>query len=231
MQLEHHIQREIIHKLIFTPRLRFRDLKPEGLESNVLTYHLGQLLRAGLIEKEDMYYSLTSDGMTYADSLSFTNLKPRRQPKLITIIALQSKPTGRYLLAKRMQEPFIGTLMLPNGKLHFGESTQEQAEREQHEKLGTDYALNQRGFVTIRTTQGERVVSHVAAIVYSAEVASEHQPPASERFSYIWVDSHKEGFKLMPGTSELLKLLRTERDLFMADITAPCESDILEKDV
>ncbi|MDB5184783.1 MAG: Hydrolase [Candidatus Saccharibacteria bacterium] len=204
--IEHHIQRSIIDRLMHHAQLRFSELKPDGMESNIFMYHLKQLIKAGLVAKTNDAYHLAYAGLQYVDGLSSDDLRPRKQPKLIAIMALHTA-TGQWLLAERLVQPYIGQRMFVSGKQHFGESFAEQAAREIHEKTGVDVALTYRGIANIRIHDGQMALTHVVAHVHQGEVA-QILPAPSDRFRYVWHDFSEDQAPLMPGTRELYEQLQ-----------------------
>lgn len=216
--IEHHIQREIIDRLMRADTLRFSDLKPDGMESNIFMYHLKQLMKDGYVEKDGTAYRLAAKGLTYVDSLSSQNKRPRLQPKLITILALYDRE-GRWLLAERKVQPYLGTRMFPSGKQHRGETGAEHVVRELREKTGwSEVALTFRGVADIQITDATgTLLTHVVARVYAGETEAA-TPPESDRFRYVWHDFNSDATPLMPGTAELYEYL-AKPEPFMIEIS------------
>lgn len=208
--VDHHIQRAIICQLSLAKEKRFSELKPNDMESNVFDYHLKQLLAARMIRKtESGAYELDMLGLTFIDGLSSENKLQRKQPKVICILALQNE-TGDWLLAKRLQQPYIGTWMFPSGKQHFGESFEEHAPRELAEKLGLKaLPLEHRGFVDIRIAQADTLITHAVGHVFYARISEKLLTiPDDDRFEYSWHSlSEDVVVTLMAGTKELHDLL------------------------
>jgi len=141
----HHIQYTIIDLLIHNDILRFSELKPKGLESNLFQYHLKYTIKEGYVCKVEGGYTLTPKGLYYADRHSVVIKGERKQPKIITIIVV-SDQKGRVILLPKDKQPFFGTYHLPAGKIHEGESIDEAASRELKEKVsigevGLRYAM------------------------------------------------------------------------------------------
>lgn len=220
VMIEHHIQRDILTRLMKAKSVRFSHLKPEGMESNSFMYHLKQLIAAGYVtQTDDKSYVLTPQGLSYVDGLSLTNSLPRRQPKLLCIIALRNSD-GEYLFAKRLMQPTIDTWMLPSGKQHFGESSEKHAEREMREQLRADASLVRRGLLDLRITHDGELVSHLVAQVYSGKYEGA-PPPDTEKFHYEW-RSVDDLSPLTPGTAELIEALESDQTTFYLslDMTA-----------
>ncbi len=120
-ELTHHIQREIINRLIRAKVLRFKDLKPDGMESNIFMYHLKQLIKHGYVAKTNHGYTLAVEGLRYADNINWSKRQPLPQPKNICIFAITNSH-NQWLLAERKLQPFIGMYMLPGSAQQYGVS-------------------------------------------------------------------------------------------------------------
>jgi 8-oxo-dGTP pyrophosphatase MutT (NUDIX family) len=212
--IEHHIQREILQRLTHAAGLRFTGLKPAGMESNIFMYHLKQLMAQGYVEKVGDAYQLAAPGLSYVDSLSTENHRPRPQPKLIAILALHDGQGG-WLLAERKIQPYIGTRMFPSGKQHRGETSMAHATRELYEKTGwQDVPLRHRGIadVQISDTTGT-LVTHAVAVIYQGEVGPRPLPPGTDRFTFVWHNFATDVQPLMPGTQEVFTQLGLAGDI------------------
>jgi ADP-ribose pyrophosphatase YjhB (NUDIX family) len=217
--IEHHIQKDILLRLSTAASLRFSELKPADLESNAFMYHLRQLQAQKLVEKAEQGYRLTDEGLAYIDGFSFHTLKPRKQPKVISILAIRS-PTGMWLTARRKYQPYIDQYMLPSGKQHLGEGPSEHAERELREKLRLDLPLSRRGLSDIRIYRGEKLITHVLAHIYEGQAVDDSLPPETHQFHYEWVARDDAERRLLAGTREIMDKLETETELFFLSLDA-----------
>lgn len=208
--IEHHIQQEIIDKLSRAASLRFSQLKPKSLEANLFMYHLKQLMKLDYVEKCDEGYRLATAGLTYVDSLTLTNRKPRKQPKIIAIFALKNS-RGEWLLARRKLQPYIGQLMIPSGKQHFGESPEEHIKREIKEQIGEAIKLKRCGFADIRIKKDDYLVTHISAHIYRGGYDGP-SPADTVKFSYEWVAAPSQD--LLVGTEEILAELKKDQKNF-----------------
>ena len=154
---------------MFTEYARFTDLRPKGVDSNLFSYHLKLLIGRGYVAKNDRGYTLSHKGMQYVDRVSTAGMKPRTQPKIITMLFVQ-KPDGAILLQRRSKQPHINTWTLPYGKIHIeDESLENAAIREASEKLGSSPAVAQHlGDCYIRVAHSGAVenttLAHVMAV-------------------------------------------------------------------
>ena len=133
--IKHHIGRSIIGYLQTHEFARFSDMRPKGVDTNLFTYHLNRLIKKGFIEKTDSGYTLSKKGLVYVDRVSYERMKLRSQPKIITMLLVQSSD-GNVLLQQRKKQPYINTWTLPYGKIHIDDSSvMAAAIRESEEKL------------------------------------------------------------------------------------------------
>jgi 8-oxo-dGTP diphosphatase len=147
----HELQQHILTQLILNHSLRYAQLKPAEVEGNLFMYHLKKVMQAGYVEKlADGSYSLSPAGQDYAERMSLTMMKPRFQPRVVTLIYCVDTE-GRHLLYRRKRQPLIGLAGFPYGKVHLGETIHEAAERELMDKTGLTAQLAHRGdgYVTI----------------------------------------------------------------------------------
>jgi ADP-ribose pyrophosphatase YjhB (NUDIX family) len=215
--IEHHIQKEILLRLSKAPSLRFSELKPEELESNAFMYHLKQLQAQKLVDKTEAGYQLSDDGLAYIDGFSFNTLKLRKQPKVISILAVRNT-AGQWLLAKRKYQPYINQYMLPSGKQHLGEAPAQHADRELKEKLHINVPLKRRGLSDIRIYRGDKLITHVLAHIYEGVVDDASLPPETHQFSFDWIKKDDKDYKLLAGTTQIMNSLESEAGLFFLSL-------------
>lgn len=136
--LTHHIQRDIVARLLTREFAAFSELKPKKVDSNLFSYHLKLLQKHDFIVKTDKGYTLSRKGLVYADRVSSEKMRIRTQPKIITMLLVQNSE-GEVLVQSRSKQPYINTWTLPYGKLHIDdESVSAAARRESREKLNFD---------------------------------------------------------------------------------------------
>lgn len=164
----HWIQKEILKQLILHPQRRYSELKPDGVEGNLFMYHLRSLIRDGYVAKTGSgRYALSADGKRYADRLSLDTLKPRIQPKIVSMIVCRNA-RGEYLLYRRVRQPFSGMVSFPHGKIHLGETVAEAAARELSEKGGLRATLRHCGEVYLTVYQAGELVTQTLCHVFTA---------------------------------------------------------------
>lgn len=135
----HYYQAELVKKLAYGKGLRFNGLLIEGLGSEHMNYHLKKLLELGLVSKNQTAYFLTDTGKDYFNLLDEKTDMVEKQPKISVIVhAKRKNKKGKveHLLMKRLRQPYYGKVGHLTGKVKFGETLAEAANRELYEETG-----------------------------------------------------------------------------------------------
>lgn len=170
-------------------------------------YHLKQVIEEGLVKKRpDGKYELTSEGNLLADKTSLSNLKPRIQPKIITLIVCQNKQ-GEFLLYKRKRQPLISLIGFPYGKIHLGETIFQAAGRELKEKTNLSANLKHCGEVYLTTYQQGELISQILAHIFTGTNLSGDLKKDSQIGECFWEKlSTLQIDQLIPGVLDIQKL-------------------------
>lgn len=168
--IEHHIQRHILSVLMYEKIARFRDMRPENVDTNLYSYHLKLLQKADFVQKVDGGYTLGKAGILYIDRVSTSTLKVRTQPKVITMLVAQNSE-GELLLYHRQRQPYTHQWTLPYGKLHIEDDSLEMsAKREAFEKLQLkDAKVTHAGDCYIRVRDKNETVMTTLAHIFRLE--------------------------------------------------------------
>lgn len=197
----HHIQKHIIDVLMYKQVARFRDLRPPKTDTNLFTYHLNSLIKAGVIEKSAAGYALSVKGLSYVDRVSTEKKTVRTQPKIISMLVIQNGE-GDILLQRRNKQPYIDTWTLPYGKLHIEDrSTLRAAQREAFEKLGLENPdMEHAGDCYIRVWSKDELVSTTLAHVFRL-----YHDDIIESDDLVWARPHKLAqYTLAPAVEEIM---------------------------
>lgn len=213
----HPIRQDILRKLILNSKLRFARLKPDDVESNHFIYYLKQLMGEGLVVKEDDLYALSDEGKQLASIISLDSLTPRLQPKIMTAQVLYDG--DKVLIHRRTREPYIGSISLVNGKLHYGELVADAAKRELKEKTGLSADMRHAGMVYLSYMEQGESVNHLLSHIFVGKnpsgelISTEHSEPF-----WVEVSKVKKLDYVLPGTVEILELIKKSKDqLFFAE--------------
>lgn len=212
----HELQRHILKKLTVNKEARYSELKPASVESNLFAYHSKNLIKVGYISTKKGVYKLTAAGRQFVDRVSFETFKERIQPKIVTLLVLQDK--GKYLLYKRRRSPFIDHVGFPYGKIHLEERLSEAADRELQEKTGLKAGLKHRGDVYITVHDETELISHMLCHVFSGTKITGELKNDSSIGECFWDEVENiPKTKLIPGVTQILKLLKNNKNLFFAE--------------
>lgn len=199
--ITHHIQRHILSVLYHKKSVRFRDMRPPKVDTNLYSYHLKLLLRQEVVKKTESGYTLAQKGLAYIDRVSTKNMMVRTQPKIVTMLVVQNSE-GCVLVQFRTKQPHVETWTLPYGKLHIeDESIAAAAKREAQEKIGSiDAPVEHAGDCYIRVLMNGNILSSTLVHVFRFE-----SNDIKETETLRWVKPHKlSELTLAPAVEQIV---------------------------
>jgi ADP-ribose pyrophosphatase YjhB (NUDIX family) len=144
----HQTQAIILRKLLFNKNAGFASLqKDTSLTSDHFTFHIKKLVDDGYVEKVSGGYSLTVRGKEYANRMDTDENEIERQPKVSIAITLERKGENgqrEFLFQQRKKNPYFDFWGRVGGKMRWGETIIEAAERELLEETGLTADLSYR---------------------------------------------------------------------------------------
>lgn len=212
----HYIQKHILKVLTYCKYARFSDMKPPQVDSNAYSYHLKTMQRDAFVEKTDRGYRLSPRGLAYVDKVSLEDFEQRLQPKVMTILLLKNA-AGEILLHEKSRQPFIGSKLLPSGKIHLEDtSLLAAAQRELREKVGAHNDANLRhvGNAYVRSRIENELVSSIVGQVFTGRLVGDE--PLLDGNSWVRMDN-LTNFKLAPATAELIADFEASEDFFFRE--------------
>lgn len=225
--VNHHIQKHIVDVLMYQKVARFRDLRPPRVDTNLFTYHLKNLVKAGFLHKVDGGYTLSPSGLSYVDRVSSEKKVIRTQPKIITMLVVQNSD-GDILLQRRDKQPYIDTWTLPYGKLHIEDpSIKDAAQREAKEKLGLDdQELEHAGDCYIRVQADGELLSTTLAHVFRF-----YKDDIVTSDTLQWARPHKlSQLQLAPAVEDVMARTFFKDPLFFEEFTTDWYSGTYESE-
>jgi 8-oxo-dGTP pyrophosphatase MutT (NUDIX family) len=136
----HEAQLLILRELLFHTSANYATLqRPTGLTSDHFNFHISRLVELGLVERiEKGMYRLTLAGKEYANKLDTDNHTIERQPKMAVMLFLEKEINGKphFLIQQRLKNPHYGFYGFPTGKVRWGETILQTAQRELMEETG-----------------------------------------------------------------------------------------------
>jgi 8-oxo-dGTP diphosphatase len=138
----HAAQVVIMRNLLFAPQAGFAELqKATGLSSDHFSFHIKKLVEEGYVEKLERHYRLTHKGKEYANRMDTDENEIEKQPKISVAITLErknDKGEREFLFQQRKKNPYYDFWGRVGGKIRWGESVIEAAERELEEETGLE---------------------------------------------------------------------------------------------
>lgn len=200
LHIHHHIQKHILSVLMQHKYARFRDMRPERVDTNLYSYHLKLLLKNDMVNKTEHGYTLGLAGILYSERHSSSG-SARVQPKIVTMTVIQNRD-GEILLYRRARQPFADRWSLLFGKLHIEDlSIEAAARREAREKLGVDLQnLRRAGDCYIRLHHEYQILISTLAHVFYAVV---DDVATDERLKWVSLRRLLE-YKLSPAVDKII---------------------------
>ncbi|MEK6939026.1 MAG: helix-turn-helix domain-containing protein [Nanoarchaeota archaeon] len=170
--LENPMRKHILKVLLFKENLTFSQLFQNSFRSSSqFTYHLNQLLKEGLVEKNTQRYKLSFKGKRVANHLSSETIEETKQP--LIVIALLLRKGNKVLTSYSKKEPIKDLWGLSCfAKLRFGENVLDCLKKNCSRHLGYELGnkVNFSGIFNIKTkNQGEILLHHQLLVFTSSD--------------------------------------------------------------
>lgn len=166
-ELTHEIDRHILKVLTFAKSARYRDLRPDHIDSNLFNYHRKVMIKDGYIRRNaEGLYELSEKGLQFVERAPIDAVRVKLQPKLAVIFLLLNKQ-GKLAVWQKPVQPFIGTTNLPNGKVRFEDENTLSSARRLLAKFYSDdsVSLQLRGIAEVAVYQSDILLSHTCRMV------------------------------------------------------------------
>lgn len=117
------VENKILDLFLYSHKLKFNEIEKKlGIRSNKLAYHLKDLIKKGILAKENDFYLLTETSEYLIPYLS--SKKP-----VLPVILVHIGNKEFCFLHKREKRPFKNYLSLPGGRLILGETITQATSR------------------------------------------------------------------------------------------------------
>ncbi len=154
---------KIFQKLMHFPASSFSDLWEKDITSNKFSYYLKKMENQNLIEKKDEKYFLTLKGKKEAATTDGSTGIVKKRPYIAMLLAI--KKGDKYVLYKRMKEPYYGNSGFPGAKLEMGEEILSAAKRELLEETGLICDGKLIGIQNLITYNNDELFAHMVQYI------------------------------------------------------------------
>ncbi|MBD3259666.1 NUDIX domain-containing protein [Candidatus Woesearchaeota archaeon] len=198
-------EREQIFKLFMqNTKLKFNEIeKALKIRSNMVSYHLEQMQKEGLIEKKDDYYYLTKEAEKYLPILPHV-IGEGLSPLPVVLVAVIND--GKILLMKRNRRPYKDYWSMIGGKMLLEESFGQASKRivEKKAKLNAEFvSINS---VLHERVEGDEMVKHSFILFFTKMKTEKTEFRRSEYGDLRWFDLNEiDKLKIIPSDLWLIK--------------------------
>lgn len=162
------IQKHALSMLLRSAEASLKQMRPEGVDSNLFSYHIHYLKTSQIIESVSRgQYRLTPKGMRVVGKFSSQTGTEANDVKSVIVFCASSG--SKVLVFKWSRHPYFGCYTLPHDRYNFGSTLQEALVEATQDKLGLTLEQAQptyckSGMITI-SHRGEQI-SCMSAHVY-----------------------------------------------------------------
>ena len=219
MAIEHHLQKDILQKLVLSENVRYADIKPAAVDGNIFTYHLHQLEKQNYVQKQaDGSYSLTATGKALGISSALSAQELLEQAHPVFFLAVRDS-SGQWLLRKRLVQPVYGKWGFIHGEPQAAEPISVTAARVFMTKTGLSAAFEACGSGYIRIFQAEELESFTQFTLLCATI--EHQVIITHDSTgeNAWLEQPDFASNdMIPSMAELASQLQNNDEFFFCEL-------------
>lgn len=218
------IKHKIFELFIANRRLRFSEIeKAIGIKSNTLAYHLENLVKEGLLKKDEDDYVLTVQG---EGRIPFHAQQQEIGVLPVVLGAILNK--NQILMLKRKKRPYQGYWALPGGKLKLAETIPESAIRHAKEETGLDCEFSHIASIIHERVKETETYKHAFIIFLTVLKPKNTQIKESEEGKLEWFPLKSlQPERIIPSDYQMLKHL-TEKAKLTSIILEEKEEKIIK---
>ncbi len=184
------MESKILNLFLYHHKLKFNEIEKEiKTRSNHLAYHLKNLIKKEMIEKEAEEYKLSDN---------FEHLIPylTKKNSILPVILIALKNKKNIYLIERNKRPFKDKLSLPGGRILLGENIQKATGRIMQEKFGINCKLEKTNSVSLEHVKknGKTIHSFLLILVTAK---------TKDKIKFYELDKNKS--KIISSDYKLLK--------------------------
>ncbi len=191
------LQKEILYKLRYQAFLSYNQLWNKQGDSSKFAYHLKELEKKGLVEKRELGYKLSVEGIRTIDYLTL------KSPQPLIVVLIVAKKGDKVLVRHREKQPFKGYWEFCCSKIYQNETLEEAARERLKRKLGLEGMPIYKGVEFLQTKEQGEILMHHHLHVFLVE------DPKGEPIEGEWVSIKPFGAKKpLPHLTQTLKIIQ-----------------------
>lgn len=160
------MENKILDLFLFSNKLKFNEIEKQlKIRSNKLAYHIKNLVKKGILNKNGEDYSLTE---TSEHLIPYLSERKAVLPVLLIMIGNKDK----CFLFLRKKRPYSGKLSLPGGRLLIGESIEEATKRIMKEKFSVDAKLRHINSISLEHVKKSNKILHSFLLIFVSASAN-----------------------------------------------------------
>ncbi|MFH0701437.1 MAG: NUDIX domain-containing protein [Candidatus Woesearchaeota archaeon] len=195
---------QIFKQFLDQTKLKFNEIEKElKIRSNMVSYHLTQMQKEGLLQKKGDFYSLTAAGEKYLPIFSHV-IGAELGPLPVVLVAVMNK--DKILLIQRNKRPYKNYWSMIGGKMKLEESFVDTALRLVKEKSGLDGKFVSINSVLHERVEGEGMIKHSFILFFVKVEVQGTIVKESEHGKLKWFKLKElEGEKIIPSDLWLIQ--------------------------
>jgi ADP-ribose pyrophosphatase YjhB (NUDIX family) len=209
---------KILKTLMHFPGSNYSDLWDKEIPSNKFNYYLKKLENDNIIEKNEGKYYLTLKGKEFVTTICGETGKKEERPIVALLLVLRKKVNrkSKYILYKRMKEPYYEYNGFPGAKVKKGEEILCSARRELKEETNLECKGKIIGIQNCIVINNKKLFHHYLQFVILFDEPKGKLIEESREGIYLWEDKEKvlSQEKLFPDIPGVIKAVENNNFYF-----------------
>lgn len=223
ISLKHPIRQYILEQLSQQESCRFSDLRPPRTDTNLVAYHVGVLVDAGVLVRTDDVYTLGPQGLAHVQQrAAAANTAQAGLLPIVEVWFVVQNSEGDILLQRRAEQPFLGSASLPYGRVDATDSSVRSAAARIGQGLWGSAMpeAHHAGDCYVRVAHGSRTV--VTTLVHVFRCNSDTIVP---RGNLQWARPHRLAqYQMTPGVEDVMARTFFHDPFFFEEFSRPWQT-------
>jgi len=203
MILDKKERKEIFRLFMQKSRLKFSEIEKElKIRSNMVSYHIEQMVKEGLLEKKEGLYSLTADAEKYIPIFSLIIGQDLSPLPAVLVAAVREQ---KILLIKRSKRPYRDYWAMVGGKMLLEETFKDTSLRLIKDKAGIEGEFLSINSVMQEHVRQDKLIKHSFILFFTKVSADDSNLSSSEAGELAWFDLNRLPEKIVPSDRWLIE--------------------------